>query len=79
MRYLQSTADKSPIRQQQHTAQENSDSPGNHATNDDVYKQDGYCNGAMQPNQFDAMQQKKELKFANTHGRRKVVTTVFLS
>ncbi|KAG1367731.1 Golgin candidate 4 [Cocos nucifera] len=68
---LKNMADESPIRQQRHTAQENSHSPGNHAMKDDVSKQDGYCNGVMQPNQFDAMQKKRELKFANSQGRRK--------
>ncbi|XP_010924773.2 golgin candidate 4 isoform X1 [Elaeis guineensis] len=68
---LKNTADKSPVRQQRHTAQENSHSPRNHATKDDVSKQDGYCNGVMQPNQFDAMQEKRELKFAKSQGRRK--------
>ncbi|XP_038987103.1 golgin candidate 4-like isoform X2 [Phoenix dactylifera] len=69
--YDESTVDKSPIRQQRHKAQENSHSPENHATKDDASNQDGYCNGAMQPNQLDAMQQTRELKFANSQGNRK--------
>ncbi|XP_038972648.1 golgin candidate 4 isoform X2 [Phoenix dactylifera] len=68
---FKSTADQSPIRRQRHTAQENSNSPGNHAPQGHASTQDGYSNSRMQPNQFDAVQRKRELKFVNSQGNGK--------